>query len=206
MVRIVCGEQASLPRRALDDSVPSRLPITHHLLVPSMPQLRAAEAALRLASRSSQQPYICTACRRQFHTSRLLLAAENIPFWKRIQTSLFGSKESNEAVKRREEKSRERINELAKRDDYTSALEVRTDKRGREYEVAALIDPTINSDYAPATKWDGLESIGSEKWVKARRDTGEKYDGYVEIVRCFGVSTVLIAAQILPKGPIDTIE
>ena len=141
---------------------------------------RTAEQALRLATSTPSQQYICRACRaqaaRQFHTSRPLLADE--PFYKRLQRTLFGSKESRDAEKQRDEKQQRRVEELAERDNQ-GALETKTDKHGRTYEVAAIVDPTVNKEYVQSSTWDGLEQVGSEAWVQQRADRGEQYVGFM---------------------------
>lgn len=145
----------------------------------TMRAARTAEQALRLAATRPTQQYVCLTCRaqaaRQLHTSTPRLA--DVPFYKRLQESLFGSKESKEAERSREEKQKRRLEEVAERDN-SAGLEVTTDKRGRQYEVAAIVDPTINRDYVQATSWDGLESVGSVEWVKQRADRGEQYVGF----------------------------
>lgn len=50
---------------------------------------------------------------------------------------------------------------------------------GKDYEVAAVVDESLNKEYVPATTWEGLERIGSEAWVRRGRDGGEMYYGYV---------------------------
>ncbi|KAK5128418.1 hypothetical protein LTR85_003086 [Meristemomyces frigidus] len=140
---------------------------------------RPAEQALRLATSRPTKQYVCRACRaqaaRQFTTSSSRFADE--PFYRRLQKTLFGSKESKEAEQSREEKQKRRIEELAERDDGAE-LETKTDKHGRQYEIAAIIDPTVNKDYVQSTTWSGLESVGSEEWVKKRADQGEPYIGF----------------------------
>jgi hypothetical protein len=144
---------------------------------------RSAEQALRLAATTHSQQYICHACRlqaaRQFSTTSP--RAADLPLWKRLQQSVFGSKESDKAAKSREEKHQRRVEELAQKP--AGEVERKTDAQGREYEVAALVDPSVNKDYVPASSWDGLERIGSVEWVKQRADQGEKYVGFAPAKR-----------------------
>ncbi|KAK4541166.1 hypothetical protein LTR36_008240 [Oleoguttula mirabilis] len=141
---------------------------------------RPAEQALRLATSRPTQQYVCTACRaqaaRQFHTSSPRRADE--PFYRRLQQTIFGSKESKDAEQSREAKQKRRVEELAISRNDDAALEVKTDKHGRQYEVAAMVDTTVNKDYVQSTTWAGLESVGSVDWVQQRADRGEKYVGF----------------------------
>ncbi|KAI7348696.1 hypothetical protein KC354_g13494 [Hortaea werneckii] len=148
-----------------------------------MRSVRTAEHALRLANSSSTTTapsYVCRSCRaqaaRQFHTSRPVLADE--PWHKRMSNYFFGSKESRRADADREEKNKQRIQELADRGGSTQA-EKKVDKFGRELDVAAIVDPSINKQYVQSMTWDGLERIGSEQWVRERADQGEQYVGFL---------------------------
>jgi len=135
-----------------------------------------AEQVLRLAA---SQNYVCRSCRlravRQFSTSPSRPA--ELPFFKRIQKTLFGSKEAEQATRDREEKQAQRYQEAATRQDAGFDLEIIQDTKGNEYKVAAIVDPSINKQYVQATRWDGLESVGSVQWVKERADKGEVYHG-----------------------------
>ncbi|KAK5732873.1 hypothetical protein LTR17_010146 [Elasticomyces elasticus] len=149
-----------------------------------MRSTRAAHQALGLAALPRSQQYVCRACRaqagRQFHTSNRDLA--EVPFFQRLKQQIFGSKESQQAEKSREEKNKQRLEELHKSSGSGSGLgelEVKTGKHGQQYEVAAIVDPSDTKDYVPAQGWDGLERVGSEEWVKARADQGEQYVGFV---------------------------
>jgi len=138
---------------------------------------RTAEQALRLAA---TQHYVCSSCRlraarRQLSTSAPLAA--ELPFYKRIQQTLFGSEETDRAAKSREEKRRKRLQEVAEKAGDDSVLEVIKDKKGNEYEVAALVETSTHKDYVQATNWDGMESVGSVQWVRERADQGEVYRG-----------------------------
>ena len=143
-----------------------------------MSPLRDAELALRLATHASRQQYVCRTCRaqagRQFHTSN------RRPFINRIRESLFGSKESKEVEKKRADKVQAKIDEQARRDATNAGLETRKGRGDRKYEVAAIVDTSINPEYIMSANWDGLRRIGSEKWIKERADPGVKYVGYVK--------------------------
>ncbi|TKA32036.1 hypothetical protein B0A50_01282 [Salinomyces thailandicus] len=135
---------------------------------------RPVEQALRL---STPRPahHVCRNCRlQQFSTSRPVPASE--PFYKRLMTGIFGSKESREADRARDERQQKKVKELGQRQG--GALEKKRDRRGREYEVAAIVDPTETQDYVQAVTWDGLEQVGSEQWVRERADRGEQYVGF----------------------------
>ncbi|KAK5132822.1 hypothetical protein LTR08_008623 [Meristemomyces frigidus] len=159
---------------------------------------RPLEQALRLTgSRPTAGPtptYICLSCRaraappsshRQLHTT--VPRAADVPLYQRLKESLFGTKESVAAAKSREEKQAQRFTDLAERprtstdaDDNEVArpLETKTDKHGRRYEIADIVDPAARSDYVQATTWQGLETVGSVEWVKKRADTGDVYAGF----------------------------
>ena len=145
-----------------------------------MPRLRGAERALSLLGSSQKQQYICRACRvqviRQFHSSQRVAAGD--PWMQRIKNTLFGSKESKDAEEKREKARQTRVKELTEQDAGKPGVEVKSGGNGKEYEVAAFVDPAINKDYVRATTWDKLESVGSEEWVRARADQGERYIGY----------------------------
>lgn len=97
--------------------------------------------------------------------------------FKKLREAIFPSKEAKEAAKKREEKRKNAIKDAAQH--KTTQLEIKEDRQGRQYEVAAIVDPSLNRDYVQALNWDGLERIGSEKWVKAKADRGEQYLGFV---------------------------
>ena len=142
-----------------------------------MSRVRGIEQALRLFTHVTRQQYVCRTCRahalRQFHTSPSSRA--EVPFLKRIQQTLFGSKESKEAEQKREDEAQKKTKELARRD----ASGRKTKKIGaRTYDVAPVVDPSVNKDYVPSTTWDNLEHIGSRQYAKAKADRGEKYIGY----------------------------
>ena len=140
-----------------------------------MPRLRSAEHALRLFADISRQPYICRSCRsqaiRQFHSFPPVFA-KDVPFFKRIRESLFGSEASREQKRKQEEKEQKAIEEEAERAKPRTVY-----IKGRKYNVAPVVDPNVNKEYVPATTWDGLERMGSAKFVKEKADRGEKYVG-----------------------------
>lgn len=184
-----CGEVWTWPEVSIEVyTVGEIIPAPHYqptIIYTSltMRSARTAEHALRLANSSSTTTtpsYVCRACRaqaaRQFHTSRPVLADE--PWHKRMSNYFFGSKESRRADVDREEKNKQRIRELADRGGSTQA-EKKVDKFGRELDVAAIVDPSINKQYVQSMTWDGLERIGSEQWVRERADQGEQYVGFL---------------------------
>lgn len=144
-----------------------------------MRSTRELESALRLARNALRQQYLCKACRaqalRQFHTSPAL-AASGSGFLNRIKESLFGGEETEESKRKREE-AELRQQEQAKRDAARTNLQITTDQKGKEYEVAAIVDTSINPDYVMSSNWNGLRRIGGKQWIQAKRDQGEKYVG-----------------------------
>ncbi|KAK3112523.1 hypothetical protein LTR53_011130 [Teratosphaeriaceae sp. CCFEE 6253] len=147
-----------------------------------MRSTRAAEQALRSARIPSASSYVCRACRaqaaRQFHTTPASHA--DLPFFKRLQQTIFGSKETAQAEKSREEKQQRRLDELKEQPEDGVEVEVKIGRDGKRYEFAAIVDPTENKEYKPAVTWKGLEKVGSEKWVAGRADQGEGYVGFVQ--------------------------
>lgn len=146
-----------------------------------MRNTRVAGQALSLATESARRPYICRAClaqaTRQLSTSTPRnAAASSEPFYKRIQNSLFGTKESKATEKFREEQRVKRLEELKESgaDREVEKVEMRN---GRVYEVAEVVDPITHKDYIVSRNWRGLESVGGEEWVRQRADSGEKYVG-----------------------------
>ncbi|KAK4620000.1 hypothetical protein CLAFUW4_11266 [Fulvia fulva] len=144
-----------------------------------MRHLRPAQQALRLAAESLQQPYVCRAClaqARSIHTTspRFAGVQDDEPFWKRMRKNLFGSKEATHADKSREEKRKRRLEEQPRTGPVT-----KTDTKGRVWEVAEVVDPTTHSNYVVSNTWQGLESVGSEEWVRRRADGGEQYQGFM---------------------------
>ena len=51
------------------------------------------------------------------------------------------------------------------------------DDQGREWTIAAVVDPSTNKEYVQAQRWDGLEWVGSKQWVARKSDAGETYVG-----------------------------
>ncbi|CAK4031892.1 Dolichol-phosphate mannosyltransferase subunit 3 [Lecanosticta acicola] len=139
---------------------------------------RIASQAMRLAAEPTRKPYICRAClaqgARQFHASSRNNA--DVPFWKRMKESVFGSEDATRDEASREEKQRKRLEQAAEGD---TGLQTKTDRFGNEYVSAEIVDPSTRKDYKPANTWEGLERIGSEAWVRKRADQGEKYVGFM---------------------------
>lgn len=158
---------------------------SNSLTPPNMPRIQTAERALALLSTSttsSSAQYICRTCRqhalrRGLHTTTPLRAEES--FLSRIKKSVFGSKESKEAEKRRADARQKQVKGLAEQNYEDRQIEVIRDGAGRKYEVAALVDESLDKDYTPATTVQGLKWIGGERWVRQRADQGEQYRGYV---------------------------
>lgn len=146
-----------------------------------MPRLRPAERALTLLTTSTgprtPHQHICLSCRRRtLHTTPILPA--ELSFLKRIQQSVFGSTESKEAERKREAARQVRVEELAQQPAEERATGgTVVDVAGREYEVAALVDESLDKTYKPAKDWKGLRRVGSEEWVQERADGGEVYVG-----------------------------
>lgn len=172
--------------RSLHETIPSRLHLRCvHTPYTVMPRLRHAERALTLltSTPTPTQRHVCLTCRRQalqsrtLHTTPVLRAEES--FLSRIRRSVFGSEESKEASRRREEARKKSVQELAETPEQERTGRVYVDPQGREWEVAPLVDESLNPDYVPATTWEGLDRIGSEEWVRRRADSGEVYYGYV---------------------------
>lgn len=145
-----------------------------------MPRLPIPAQALSLASISSQH-YICRSCRahalRTFTTTSQNLAEE--PFWKRLQKSVFGTKEAEEKAAKREEAQAIRAREDAESTGTSAAgASEYVDRKGRVWNRAAVVDPSVNEAYQPASSWAGLEHIGSREWIKERRHGGEVFKGF----------------------------
>nr|OQO20166.1 hypothetical protein B0A51_13362 [Rachicladosporium sp. CCFEE 5018] len=141
-----------------------------------MPRLSVTQQALRSAVQPATSGYVCLACRaqsqRQFSVSRRS-HEEQLPFFKRLTKSIFGDEKSREASKKREDATRKRAEETVATGsvDYEQWV----DDKGREWQRAAVVDPSINKDYKQSSDWAGLEMIGGEQWVRDRRDGGEQY-------------------------------
>ena len=50
--------------------------------------------------------------------------------------------------------------------------------KGKKYTIVEPADPAVNKDYVMSSTWDGLERVGSEQYLKAKKDRGEEYVGY----------------------------
>lgn len=98
-----------------------------------------------------------------------------MPFWKRLQHSIFGSPEQKVATEKREEAHQKHIQELA--DKGGTEMQPYTDNEGREWQIAAVVDPSINKQYVQAQRWDGLQWIGTKEWVALNNDGKEAYVG-----------------------------
>ena len=77
----------------------------------------------------------------------------------------------------RDEKTARRREELAEKAVVANEPKIKVGRDGKEYQVAAIIDPTVNKDYVEATDATGLEVVGSKEWIKAKQDRGEQYVG-----------------------------
>jgi hypothetical protein len=150
---------------------------TAHIRSHTMPRLPISEQAMRLAltrpTTLRQSRYVCRACVRQYHASPVFRA--ELPFWKRLTNSLFGSSEEKAAAEKRDVAHQNRLQELAEQGG--GKTETFVDDKGREWTIAAVIDPSINKEYVQAQRWDGLEWVGSKRWIARRSDAGEAYIG-----------------------------
>lgn len=172
-----CGQRPKRTIPELDNTFHRDIEL--HLCA-AMPRLHRSERALKLLADTARHQYVCRTCRahqtRSFSTTNPSYARSDRPLLQRLREGIFGSTETTPAEKKREEASRERTKELAKGFNPSKPLEKRKSSSGGEaYEVAAVIDPSINTEYVPATTWDELETIGSEQWAKEREDKGEVY-------------------------------
>ncbi|KAK6429578.1 hypothetical protein LTR95_014274 [Oleoguttula sp. CCFEE 5521] len=144
-----------------------------------MPRLLVNQQALRSAVQPAASGYVCLACRaqsqRQFSVTRRS-REEQLPFFKRLTKSIFGDEKSREASKKREDATRKRAEETVATGSV--AYEQWVDGKGREWQRAAVVDPSINKNYKQSSDWAGLELIGGEQWVRERRDGGEQYIGF----------------------------
>jgi len=142
-----------------------------------MPRLPISQQAVRLAltrpTATRQSQFVCRACVRQYHPSPILGA--ELPFWKRITNSLFGSSEQKAATEKRDEAHQQRLQELAEQGG--GKTETIVDDKGRTWTIAAVVDPSINKQYVQAQRWDGLEWVGSKEWIARKNDSGEAYVG-----------------------------
>lgn len=129
--------------------------------------------ALTRPTTTSRSQFVCRACIRQYHPTPALRA--ELPFWKRIQNSLFGSKEKQEATEQREQAHQAHLQELAEQGG--GEVKLYFDEEGREWQIAAVVDPSINKKYVQAQRWDGLKWMGTKEWIALKEDNGETYVG-----------------------------
>lgn len=92
-----------------------------------------------------------------------------------MQESVFGSGKSKKDEASREQKRKTRLANAAQREK--GELERKIGAGGKEYVIAEVVDKYTHKDYVVSQTWDGLESIGSEEWVRKRADMGEQYHG-----------------------------
>lgn len=92
-----------------------------------------------------------------------------------MQQTLFGTPEKKVETEKRDEAHQKHLQEIAEQ----GAAETipYTDDQGREWQIAAVVDPSINKQYVQAQRWDGLEWVGSKQWVALQGDMGEAYVG-----------------------------
>ncbi|GAB7362023.1 hypothetical protein MBLNU230_g2057t1 [Neophaeotheca triangularis] len=151
-----------------------------------MRRVPRAEQALRLANSQTPTTYICHTCRAQlqtpsrraFSSTRLLAADEKVPFYKRIQQTLFGRDEKVDQQQMREDKRRARAEEQAAQRERDLARVVVDRKTGKEYLVADVVDAEVNKQYVATQDWREMDRVGSEEWVKRRADSGEEFVGF----------------------------
>lgn len=134
-----------------------------------------------LLADSTRQQYICRACRaqriRQLHTSPRACADDKRPYFQRLKDTLFGNKK-DAAEQKWEEEAAERRKEMARQYNDRNPMEQRSSRDNTQlYNIAPVVDPTINREYIPAPTWDGLERMGGKNWAKAQHDGGEAYEG-----------------------------
>lgn len=173
---VTCVVALASLAETLAHSRESQHPFHLHTIMRRAPR---AEQPLRLLFDGPRPSYVCRACRqrtskppaRQFHASAAS-SASGKPWITTIRESLFGSKNKAAAAP---EEDRDLSASAANPEEY--GVEITTDRRGNEYEVAQRVDPTRNKDYVVAHTWDGLESIGSEHWVRQRVDKGHQFEG-----------------------------
>lgn len=152
--------------------------LTTHIY--NMRHVRLAEQALRVASDSSRQQYVCRSClaqaARQLHTTSRRSGPND--FLSRISKTIFGDKKAEEKQKKLKEAAVAR-GEGGQEIVETSSTNVKSKVKinGVTYERAERVEPATNKDYLPSTTWDGLERVGGEQWVKKRLDMGEQYSG-----------------------------
>lgn len=92
-----------------------------------------------------------------------------------MQQTLFGTPEKKAVAEKTDEAHQQRLTELAEQGG--AETQPYTDDQGREWQIAAVVDPSINKQYVQAQRWDGLEWVGSKEWVALQNDAGEVYVG-----------------------------
>jgi hypothetical protein len=93
-----------------------------------------------------------------------------------MSNTLFGSKEDKAVAEKREEHEQQKRMQ-AHSDEGMGKTELYIDDQGREWTIAAVVDPSTNKEYVQAQRWDGLEWVGSKEWVARKSDAGETYVG-----------------------------
>lgn len=147
-----------------------------------MRNTRVTRQALSLATESTaRNTYICRACLMQTSQQQQIRHASSEPFYKRIQNSLFGTKESKAAEAHRESARQKQLQDLksATPEEKEAAREKVELHNGQVYEVAEIVDPATHADYVVSRDWKGMERVGGEEWVRRRADGGEKYVGFM---------------------------
>ena len=93
-----------------------------------------------------------------------------------MRNNLFGSKEDKEVAEKREkDEQQKRMQGFS--EEGQGKTETYIDDQGREWTIAAVVDPSTNKEYVQAQRWDGLEWVGSKQWVARKSDAGETYVG-----------------------------
>ena len=146
-----------------------------------MRHTQTANQALRLAASAARpvgQQHICRACMvqaaRQLHTSTRRDA--EVPWSQKVKNLFFGSAEGRAAEESRENARKKRL-QRQEAGEEVETLETLKDRKFRAFKTAAVVDSSTDSTYVPAHDWQGLETIGSEQWVKAQADKGEVFVG-----------------------------
>jgi hypothetical protein len=93
-----------------------------------------------------------------------------------MRDSLFGSKEDKAVAEKREkDEHQKRVQGFS--EEGRGKTEKYIDDQGREWTIAAVVDPSSNKEYVQAQRWDGLQWVGSKEWVARKSDAGETYVG-----------------------------
>jgi len=94
-----------------------------------------------------------------------------------MRDSLFGSKEDKAVAEKREkDEHQKRVQGFS--EEGHGKTEKYIDDQGREWTIAAVVDPSSNKEYVQAQRWDGLQWVGSKEWVARKSDAGETYVGF----------------------------